>query len=329
MTTELKTNQDVITGLNLGALFHGAQGLERNNGYLSKKNVDKLRFAVPEFLHQYCRMTGTQSNNMALRFAGYNDPVFAKQLDNQRVPQPSISYWHAFVDFYHKWGFKGAAITLNVNTSFENWDFFESDIVETLAFLERNGVNLIQLELGNELYYYPQYVAGLTAGSPNVFDRARLGITNANVERNIATTVRALGTHLKRVYTELELRGYNQPKGIPVHSPIAMRERIFTTTILQEALYDFVVPHIYTIDATPNGVDTIVARETQYLPKGLDIRVTEFNFNYQARREGHTLTDQQLYDLFKKSFQLRGINTYFFHCLWNRSDANGWAKGVL
>lgn len=327
-----KTQQEIITGFNLGALFHGAHILERNNGYLSKKTVDKLKFAVPEFMHQYCRMTGTQSNNMALRFPGYNDPRFTDQLNNRKIPQPTTSYWYAFVDFYHKWGFKGAAITLNVNTSFDNWNLFETDVVDTLRFLEQNGVNILSLELGNELYYYPQYVAGLTRGTPHpIFDRARLGFSNANIERHILNSARVLAIHLQRVSYNLSTQGYrNIPIGVPVHSPIAMRERLFTQAILEDrSYYDFVVPHIYTSQASLQGVEAIVSRECDYLPLQLEKRVTEFNWNYQDFPKGHDLSDQRLYDFYAEAFKKRNITTYFFHCLWNQSDSNGWAKGAI
>lgn len=320
---------EIITGFNLGAGFHGFQVLARNNGYISQKQVDTLKFAVPEFMHDYCRMTGTQSNNMALRFPGYNDPTFSQQLTNQRLPQPTVSYWYAFVDFYRKWGFKGAAITLNVNTSFENPDLIETDILDTLFFLETNNVNIISIELGNELYYYPQYVGGLTKGTPSLLDRVRLGGTNANIERNVLDSARKLSRHLERIRLELRKASYTQPVGVPVHSAVALRERLFTQAMLENRFYDFVVPHIYTSNSTPEGVDVIVAREIDYLPLQMEKRVTEFNWNYQAAPNGHQLTNQQLYDLFASSFKKRNISTYFFHCLWNRADSNGWAKGVL
>lgn len=326
--TEQKTIRQDFKGINLGSIFNAFQIIRRNNGFASQKDVDKLKFAVPEELHDYCRQTGTQSNNMSLYINGYGDPSFVSQLKNLKIPQPTVSYWYAFVDFYHKWGYKGAAITLNVNSSFTNKDRFQEDVLDTLFFLEQNGVNIIQLELGNELYYYPEFTL-ITRGSPSAFERARLGLTNKSIESNILNSCRQLVNHLEWCTSKLRQAGYTQPIGVPVSPPVAMRERIFTQAMLEKRFYNFIVPHIYTADASDTGINTKVNSDLSTFPKELEKRVTEFNFNYQLKPEGHTRTNQEVYYAFKRSFLVNNVNTYFFHCLWNRSDANGWAKGVL
>jgi len=273
-------------------------------------------------------MTGTQSNNMNLYVPGYGDTMVEQQLKNLKIKQPTNSYWFAFVDFYKKWGFKGAAITINVNESFsDHTKMFK--IIDVIDVLTSYGVNIISIELGNELYYYQQYT-GLLKGSPNTAERIKLGKTTKAIEASVLNNVSKLVEHLKKVSKLLRDNGYNQPLGVGVSAPVAMRDRLFTQAIVQDnSYYDFIAPHIYVEYASEKGIMSAVNSVLSSLPKGIEKRVTEFNFNYQANPKGHSFTNEQVLRSFEKAFKQNGVDGYYFHCLWNRMDINGYSVNVL
>lgn len=312
-----------IIGFNLGTIFHGAQRQFRMNGFLPLEAVQRLKAATPTHLHSYCRMTGTQSNEMTLSTPGYNNPKLTQQFRNQNVPQSSISYWYAFIDFYKKWGYKGAAITLNTNSTFYNRSLYPSHVEAVIEFLLQSGINIVSLELGNELYYYPDFTL-IAGGSPNLIERIRWG---RSLESEIEKRVRAKLDSLEFISDQLRLK-YDFPLGIPVSHPVAMRERIWTKCVGERTFYDFVVPHIYTGDASDEGIEKTIIEHLSGLP-ALEKRVTEFNFNYQLKKEGHFRGNLSLLEAFERNFSTLGINSYFFHCLWNGLDDNGFAKGAI
>lgn len=315
-------------GFNLGAIFHAAQIVYKDNGFMPLSDVLKLKQSVPEDMRDYCRMTGTQSNNMNLYVSGYGDLMFEQQLKNLKIKQPTSSYWLSFVDFYQKWGFKGASITINVNESFNDSSKMVN-IIDVLNFLTSSGVNIVSIELGNELYYYQQYT-GLLKGSPNTAERIKLGKTTKIIEASVLNNVSKLVEHLKTVSKLIKDNGYNQPLGVGVSAPVAMRERLFTQAIVQDnSYYDFIAPHIYVEDTSEKGIMSAVNSVLSSLPKGIEKRVTEFNYNYQANTKGHSSTNEQVLRSFEKAFNQNGVEGYYFHCLWNRMDINGYSVNVL
>lgn len=318
------------TGYNLGILHHAAHMQFREDGYVPTDFVQKLKEAVPEDMRSFCRMTGTQSNTMRLDAIGYNNPQLEQQLRNQRIAQPRESYWHPFVRFYKQWGFEGVAITVNSHSSYNptngttDIEAIQRDVIGLLAFLHRNDINITSIELENEGYLYPN-ITGLSGGSPNLWERLKYG---NRIESIIYNNCLRWQDHLKRIADKVRNDWKNLKIGVSVGKPDNMRSRLYNQAVLNEIYYDFIVPHIYTNNATHEGVMEEVRQHITPLPTHIEKKVTEFQWNYQAQPNGHTLTDAQLLANFEKAFEAYGIKEYYWHCLWNRFDANGWAINV-
>lgn len=319
-----------MKGYNLGILHHAAYLQFREDGYLPTDFVQKIKEAVPEDMRSFCRMTGTQSNTMRLDAVGYNNPQLEQQLRNQRIALPRESYWHPFVRFYQVWDFKGVAITVNSHSSYNDKTgetdiaAIQRDVIGLLAFLVQNKVNIVCVELENEGYLYAN-ITGLSGGSPNLWERLQYG---RNIESIIYNKCLLWQDHLKRVADAIRKDWKNLPIGVSVGKPDNMRSRLYNQAVLKEIYYDFLVPHIYVTNATPQGVMEEVRQHITPLPTNIEKRVTEFQWNYQAQPKGHNLTDAQLLANFEKAFEAYGITHYFWHCLWNRFDANGWARNI-
>lgn len=318
-----------MKGFNLGIIFHAAYLQFREDGFLPTDFLQKLKEATPPDMRQYCRMTGTQSNTMRLDKAGYNNPQLEQQMRNQRIAFPTLSYWMPFIRFYHTWGFSGVSITINSHSSYDtrtgstDTAAIQRDVIQLLQLLIRNDINIVSIELENEGYLY-QSLTGLSGGSPNLWERLQYG---RNIERTIYNNCQRWQDHLKRV-AEAVRHEMKVPIGVSVGKPDNMRSRLYNDAVLNEIYYDFLVPHIYTTNVTPQCVMEEVRQHITPLPANIEKRVTEFQFNYQAQPNGHTITDAQLLANFELAFDAYGIKHYFWHCLWNRFDSNGWARNV-
>lgn len=316
-----------MKGFNLGTLFHAAQIQWRQNGHVPSSFVQRLKAVTPTDMWQVCRNTGTQSNMMLLDRPGYNNTQLTQQLSNQRIPQPTISYWTPFVQFYRDGGFQGAAITVNSHNSYVNqrtdFERIKTDVLDLIAFLIRSNVNIVSIELENEGYLYPS-ITVITNGSPNLWERMRHG---NNIERIILDSCLRWQEHLKNVANAIR-NEMKVPIGVSVGNPTTMRDRNYNAAVLQDQYYDFVAPHIYVTSSTSEGIAEAVRQHITPLPTHISKRVTEFNWNYNSRPEGHTVNNDTFLGYFEQAFKMYGVNDYFYHTLWNRQDANGWAQNL-
>lgn len=317
-----------MIGFNTGIQFDAMQDALQNNGYFPPAFIKELKLNTPIDMWQTCRITGTRANTMTLDTVGYNDTVLAQRLTRRNKKQPTESYWNAFLEFYFDAGFQGAAITVNSHSSYINgetdWNIARKDVAQLMQMLNRLSVNIHSVELENESYFYPA-ITGLTGGSPSLMERLKYG---RNIEKTIYGNCLKWQQHLKNISTIV--RDYTDaPIGVSVDISQTMRSRNYNTAVLADrSYYDFIAPHIYVTDASQEGVMEAVRRAVTQFPSDIEKRVTEFNWNYQERPNGHALTNQQLLNHFKNAFAAYGIQHAYFHTLWNGIDANGWCKDL-
>jgi hypothetical protein len=313
-----------MTQFNLGAIFHAAQLKWQDNGTIKESLITDLKAKVRPEWRKICRQTGTMSNTMTLDAPGYNHIPHDQQLKNQKKKQPTVSYWYAFVDFYHRMGFDGAYITLNCHSSYYGNGSIQSEIIDVLAFLRIHKINIVAIELGNEDYLYPQ-ITGMQGGSPSFTERLRIG-SNTKIEQWVSANVFAYNQHLKKIAVVVRELLPGVPIGVAIANPTQLRDKAYNAAMLSDRFYDFVAPHIYITDASVKGVLTAVTNHLVALPKDLDKRVTEYTWNYQAQPKGHPLSNDALIGFFEQAFKANGVKDYFFHNMTNGIDANGYVK---
>ncbi len=314
-------------GFNTGIQHDAMQDVLQNNGYFPAGFIKELKFNTPLDMWETCRITGTRANTMTLDTVGYNDPVLAERLSKRKKQQPTQSYWHAFRRFYHDAGFKGAAIVVNSHSSYINgktdWQIARKDVGSLMHFLQMWSIKIDSVELENESYFYPA-ITGINGGSPTVWERLKYG---SNIEKIIYGNCLEWQRHLKNIASIV--REYTDaPIGVSVDISQTMRSRNYNSAVLSDKYYDFIAPHIYVTDASQAGIMEAVRRSVTQFPSEIEKRVTEFNWNYQERANGHTLGNYQLLTNFKTAFAAYGIEHAYFHTLWNGIDANGWCKDL-
>jgi hypothetical protein len=314
-------------GFNTGIQHDAMQDALQNNGDFSASFIKELKLNTATDMWQTCRITGTRANMMTLDTVGYNDPVLAQRLTKRKKQQPTESYWYAFIRFYHDAGFKGAAIVVNSHSSYINGktdvQIAQKDVAGLLIFLRENGIIIDSIELENESYFYPA-ITGMTGGSPSLMERLKYG---RNIEKTIYGNCLQWQQHLKNIASIV--RDYTDaPIGVSVDISQTMRSRNYNNAVLADRYYDFIAPHIYVTDASQSGVIEAVRRAVTQFPNDIEKRVTEFNWNYQERPNGHSLGNFQMLNHFKTAFAAYGIDHAYFHTLWNGIDANGWCKDL-
>lgn len=314
-------------GFNTGIQHDAIQDALQNNGYFPASFIKELKLNTPLDMWETCRITGTRANTMTLDTVGYNDPVLAQRLTKRKKQQPTQSYWYAFNEFYHDGGFKGAAIVVNSHSSYINgqtdWGFAIKEVAGLLKHLQSWSIKIDSIELENESYFYPA-ITGMTGGSPSLMERIKYG---RNIEKTIYANCLQWQQHLKNI-ASIVRKYTDAPIGVSVDISATMRSRNYNSAVLAERYYDFIAPHIYVTDASQAGVMEAVRRAVTQFPSDIEKRVTEFNWNYQERPNGHALTNQQLLNHFKTAFAAYGIEHGYFHTLWNGIDANGWCKDL-
>lgn len=314
-------------GFNTGIQHDAMQDALQNNGYFPGSFIKELKLNTHPDMWQTCRITGTRANTMTLDTVGYNDPTLAQRLTKRKKQQPTESYWYAFAKFYQDSGFECAAIVVNSHSSYINgetdWQIARKDVAGLLIFLRENGIRIDSIELENESYFYPA-ITGINGGSPTVLERLKYG---SNIEKIIYGNCLQWQQHLKNIASIV--RDYTDaPIGVSVDISQTMRSRNYNAAVFSDRYYDFIAPHIYVTDASQGGVIEAVRRAVTQFPSDVIKRVTEFNWNYQERPNGHALTNQQLLNHFKTAFAAYGIEHAYFHTLWNGIDANGWCKDL-
>ena len=314
-------------GYNTGIQHDAMQDALQNNGIFSAAFIRELKMNTPSPMWDTCRITGTRANTMTLDTVGYNDPILAQRLSKRKKQQPTESYWQSFRLFYHGAGFKGAAIVVNSHSSYINgttdWEIAKKDVGGLMQFLQMWSIKIDSVELENESYFYPA-ITGMTGGSPSLMERLKYG---RNIEKTIYGNCLQWQQHLNNIATIV--RQYtNAPIGVSVDVSQTMRSRNYNAALLADRYYDFIAPHIYVTDASQGGVIEAVRRAVTQFPSEIEKRVTEFNWNYQERPNGHALGNFQLLNHFKTAFAAYGIEHGYFHTLWNGIDANGWCKDL-
>lgn len=312
-------------GFNTGIQHDAMQDALQNNGYFPSWFIKELKLKTPSDMWNTSRITGTRANTMTLDTVGYNDQVLAQRLSKRKKQQPTESYWNAFVKFYHDAKFEGAAIVVNSHSSYINgktdWSIARKDVAGLLKWLNSWSIKIDSIELENESYFYPA-ITGIYGGSPTLLERKKYG---KNIEKTIYANCLQWQQHLKNIASIV--REYTDaPIGVSVDISGTMRSRNYNAAVLADKYYDFIAPHIYVTDASQSGVMEAVRRAVTQFPSDIEKRVTEFNWNYQERPNGHALTNQQLLNHFKTAFAAYGIDHGYFHTLWNGIDANGWCK---
>lgn len=315
-------------GYNTGIQHDAMHDALQNNGYFPASFIKELKLNTPPDMWNTCRITGTRANTMTLDTVGYNDPVLAQRLNKRKKQQPTESYWYAFFDFYFDAGFSGAAIVVNSHSSYINgqtdWTIAKKDVEQLLQLINRISVNIHSIELENESYFYPA-ITGLSGGSPSLMERIKYG---RNIEKTIYGNCLQWQQHLKNI-SSIVRQYTDAPIGVSVDISGTMRSRNYNSAVLADrSYYDFIAPHIYVTDASQSGVMEAVRKAVTQFPSDIEKRVTEFNWNYQDRPNGHALTNQQLLNHFKTAFAAYGIQHGYFHTLWNGIDSNGWCKDL-
>ena len=307
-----------MVGMNLGVVSHASQMQWGNDGEMPQYFVERLKEVLPERLRLSARMTGTQSNTMSRFAVGYDDTVLEAQIKNQRRRPPQSSYWNSFLKMYHQFGWESVAITINSHTH-------AHEAVELIEWLLKYDVKINGIELSNEDYLYPSFT-GMQGGSPTIWERLSFGLNESRMRNDRKVKMQNRRDQLADVAKDLHQ--FKIPIGVPFGNPSLYRDGLWNEVMLEQRFYDYACLHIYTVDASDNGIYNLVRSHIAPLPKDLEKRVTEFQWNYRERPKGHARTDEEVLRAFEKAFKDYGVKSYYWHCLWNRFHANGWARGV-
>lgn len=283
-------------GFNLGQQHHRAQMLWRQNGYIPSDSVQSWKQQVPQHLRSFARQSGTMSNSWNLDSTGYNHLQHKIQLDNQRIPQPTISYFQPFLQFIKDWQYDSLVWT--VNTIFPYQLFKAGRVDESNRYIEQiftmlDSVTAIvkvsHIGIENEVYLYPD-VIGISGGSPSVADRIRyrgtggVFIPNARLETDVRNHYRQFLEFCTPIVQRIRQRYPSSKIAMSCDHPITLRGRWNLATLTEpkyRQLWDVLDVHLY-----PNTSST---RETQRWVSdrlagftGLPIVIFEWNYHYDS-----------------------------------------------
>lgn len=310
----------MIKGFNFGQIHHFAQMKWQNEGVIPKDNLKQMVANVPADMLKVGRFSGTMSNFMNLGVAGYNHPQLSQQIKNKKgVKQPTKSYLYAFVQLYKDLGLEGLYFTANVHKAYLEGKTRE--MFESLDFVFKN-CRVLGVELGNECDMEAA-ISGVSAGSPTLADRLKIGLTKKPETFIADNVVRYMG-FLSDIAAQIKRR-YGVPVSVTGANDTSLRGRTWNSAVKSFDFYDAVVLHPYITANNKSEVDSKI--DAWFKPfSGYRIWCTETNWNYleQAKPKGsyhNTEFRKHLFDAIERN----GAEVLFFHTIWaGDTNANNW-----
>jgi hypothetical protein len=327
----------MIKGFNLGQMHHFAQMEYRDNGFIPDDLIERIKTEVPAELLQVCRMSGTMSNQWALDLVGYNHRQHDNQIAGRRdVPQPTISYFYPFVDFYKQMGFKSLVWTVNSISPWSNpneRNTWERRMWMMLDEIDRQGIVLSCICLENEHWMYPQCMLMPNGNLPFA---QKLLHSPANAFRNdawwgnniVKPFMRSWLDYLQGISRQLRIRYPNVPQAISVDNNTHLRGRWLMEVLREYRFYDIVCPHIYIRPSnTAQTRSMITERVRSAASLNKPVWVTEFNWDYGLNDAGVTwgsYHDNHFRNDAWKALEDAGAQAAFFHTLWSGRSSYGY-----
>jgi hypothetical protein len=322
----------LIEGYNLGQINHFAQLEWRDNGYIPKSAVEKLKSQTPLNYRTYCRMTGTMANQWALDLPGYNHPQHEAQITSRRIAQPGISYADPFFKFFHDFGFDSLIWTVNTISAYTAGEspsgngIWMNRLWAFLDAIDSAGIPISHICLDNESWMYGN-VVGISAGNPTAADKVRYNGTfgvflpNNRFETPVKAEMHKWLKWLEELTPMLRKR-YPHAKILMTvdHPATHLRGRWMWDVVRSYAFYDGVTPHLY-----PNvkNVKELTAWIDQRLkPLGnTTVYITEWNYHYDSGQPWGTFH----FDFLNIVSRYPNVKMAMRHCLW-AGDSNGFSS---
>jgi hypothetical protein len=267
---------------NLGQFHHHAQLRFGTDGHVPQWYVDSLKSVTPKEWHSFARKSGTVSNNWTLDKPGYNFLIHDVQINrNANFREPSRSYMHAFVEFYHQWGFDSLIYTLNTHEAFINGD--EKQLYEALHFMLNNGINITHICLSNE-EWMDFRLMGISGGTPNVGEKIKYAGVGGIFRPN-PWFERFVKADMNRFLDYLEKTADSVRKIIPgvvilqtVDATTHLRGRWLWEEVQKRKYFDGITPHIYVKASNRNELQQQINARLNMYGGQYPIYVTEFNY---------------------------------------------------
>lgn len=320
----LNAKGQLIEGYNLGQLFHFAQMEWRNEGFVPANEVENLKAKTPEHYRSYARMSGTMSNQWALDLPGFQHLAHDAQINrNRNIPQPTISYGYAFMQFFKDFGFDSLIWTLNTISPYVAGESPTGDGIwmkRLWAFLDAidsAGIPISHICLDNESWMYGQ-VVGISVGSPNAGDKIRYAgiggifLPNARFEPQIRAEMHRYLNWQSQLVPLLRKRYPNTTILMTVDHPTQhMRGRLMWDVVRSYNFYDGITPHLY-----PDVRNVTQLRQwidARLKPFGhVPIYITEWNYHYDSGNPWATFHD----DFINHVKTYSNVKMVMRHTLW-------------
>ena len=283
-------------GFNLGQQHHRAHMIWRNNGYIPSETVRQWKTQVPMNARSFARQSGTMSNSWNLDSTGYNHLQHKIQLDNQRIPQPTISYFQPFLQFVRDWQYDSLAWTVNTILPYQLFKagrLQESRYFTEQIFIMLDSVSAIvpisHIGIENEVYLYPD-VIGISGGTPSASDKIRyrgtggVFIPNGRFETDVRNQYRDFLNFVTPIVQRIRSEYPKAKIAMSCDHPITLRGRWNLATLTEPTyrrLWDVLDIHLYpntkSRSETFRWVNDRIAGFN-----GLPIVVFEWNYHYDS-----------------------------------------------
>ena len=282
-------------GFNLGQQHYRQHQLYRNNGYIPADTVQKWKGQVPLAYRSFSRKSGTMSNSWNLDSVGYNHLQHTIQLNNQRIPQPTVSYIHPYLQFLRDWKYDSIVWTINSHLPYlllQQGNKKASDYYVEQLFQVLDSVAAItkvsHICLDNETYLDPRII-GISAGTPTAADKIKykgtggLFTPNARFESDVKSEYQKYLDFLKPIVARLRAKYPNAKLAISCDHPITLRGRWNLDVLKQNrSLYDIIDVHLYPAKVSNRSQTAKWVNDRLNGFAGMPIVVFEWNYHYDS-----------------------------------------------
>ncbi len=190
--------------------------------------------------------------------------------------------------------------------------YWIADIVKAVKIL-----NPAYVELGNELYLYPEINGGYRNGEPNIFQKRTFA---ANVT---AAAIRDADL-CRKVMAAVNSAGYYPQFGVVIDAPFHTRGRAWNAAIRTTSLpYHAEIFHVYTLQKTYAGLRDEIARFIAGAEHQVWVTEYWYNFGFNCDKNLGAISEPfypNLAGWFDRAFSELGVDIALRHQLYGVSE---------